>query len=34
MVAVSHVPKGLNDDKSALTQVMAWCRTGDKPLDI
>ena len=26
------VPKGPNGNKSALVQVMAWRRTGDKPL--
>ena len=26
------VPKGLIDNKAALVQVMAWHRTGDKPL--
>ena len=26
------VPKGLIDNKAALIQVMAWRRTGDKPL--
>ena len=26
------VPRGSNDNKSALVQVMAWCWTGDKPL--
>ena len=25
-------PMGSNDNKSVLVQVMAWCRTGDKPL--
>ena len=26
------VPKDPIDNESALVQVMAWCRTGDKPL--
>ena len=26
------VPRGLISNKSALVQVMAWCRTGDKLL--
>ena len=26
------IPKGSIDKKSALVRVMAWCRTGDKPL--
>ena len=29
---MKFVPKGPNDDKPALVQVMAWHRTGDKPL--
>ena len=29
---MKFVPKGLIDKKSALVQVMAWRRTGDKPL--
>ena len=24
-------PKGPTDNKAALFQEMAWCRTGDKP---
>ena len=30
--SLKFVPKGPIDDKPALVQVMAWCRTGDKPL--
>ena len=30
--SLSFVPKGSIDDKSALVRVMAWRRTGDKPL--
>ena len=29
---LKFVPKGLIDNKWALVQVMAWCRTGNKPL--
>ena len=28
----SFFPKGLVDNKAPLVQVLAWCRTGDKPL--
>ena len=31
-ISLKFVPKGPIDNKSALVQVMAWCRTGDKPL--
>ena len=31
-VSLKFVPHGLIDNKSALVQVMAWRRTGDKPL--
>ena len=31
-ISVKFVPRGSNDNKSALVQVMAWCRTGNKPL--
>ena len=31
-ISLKFVPKGPNDNKSALVQVMAWRRTGDKPL--
>ena len=31
-VMIQIVPEGPIDIKSALVQVMAWCRTGDKPL--
>ena len=31
-ISLKFVPKGAIDNKSALVQVMAWRRTGDKPL--
>ena len=31
-ISLKFIPKGPIDNKSALLQVMAWCRTGDKPL--
>ena len=31
-ISLKFVPKGLIDNKAALVQVMAWRRTGDKPL--
>ena len=31
-ISLKFVPKGLIDNKPALVQVMAWRRTGDKPL--
>ena len=31
-ISLKFVPNGPIDDKSALVQVMAWRRTGDKPL--
>ena len=31
-ISLKFVPKGSIDKKSALVQVLAWCRTGDKPL--
>ena len=31
-ISLIFVSWGLKDNKSALTQVMAWQRTGDKPL--
>ena len=31
-ISLKFVPQGLIDNKSTLVQVMAWCRTGDKPL--
>ena len=31
-ISRNFVPKGLIDNKSMLVQVMAWRRTGDKPL--
>ena len=31
-ISLKFVPMGSNDNKSALVQVMAWRRTGDKPL--
>ena len=30
-ISLKFVPKGWIDNKPALVQVMAWCRTGDKP---
>ena len=30
-ISVNHIPSSI-DNKSALVQVMAWCRSGDKPL--
>ena len=31
-ISLRFVPKGFDDNKAALDQVMAWHRTGDKPL--
>ena len=31
-ISLKFVPKGRIDYKSALVQVMAWHRTGEKPL--
>ena len=31
-ISLQSVPKGSIDKKPALVQVMAWRRTGDKPL--
>ena len=31
-ISLESVPNDLTDNKSALVQVMAWRRTGDKPL--
>ena len=31
-ISLKFVPKGPNDNKQALVQVMAWRRKGDKPL--
>ena len=31
-ISLKFVPRGSNDNKSALVQVMAWCQTSDKPL--
>ena len=31
-ILLKFVAEGPTDNKSALVQVMAWCRTGDKPL--
>ena len=31
-ISLKFVPKGPIDNKAALVQVMAWRRTGDKPL--
>ena len=32
LIQLKFVPKGPIDNNSALSQVMAWRRTGDKPL--
>ena len=31
-ISLKHVPRNPIDNKPALVQVMAWRRTGDKPL--
>ena len=31
-ISLKFVPKGPIDNMAALVQLMAWCRTGDKPL--
>ena len=31
-ISLKFVPKGLTDNKTALVQIMAWCRSGNKPL--
>ena len=31
-ISVKFVPRGSNDNKSALVQGMAWRQTSDKPL--
>ena len=31
-IALKYIMNGLIDNISALVQIMAWCRTGDKPL--
>ena len=31
-ISLKFVPRGSNDNKSALVQVMFWHRTGDKQL--
>ena len=31
-ISLKLVPRSPNDNKPALVQVMAWHRTGDKPL--
>ena len=31
-ISLKFDPKGPTDNKSVLVQVMAWRRTGDKPL--
>ena len=31
-ISQKHVPRSPIDSKAALVQVMAWHRTGDKPL--
>ena len=33
-ISLKVVPSGLNDNKSALVQAMAWRRAGDKPLPV
>ena len=32
IISLRFGSKGLIDNKSALVRVMAWCRTGGKPL--
>ena len=31
-MSLKFVPKGSIHNRSVLVKVMAWCRTGDKPL--
>ena len=31
-ISLKFVPRSPIDNKPALVQAMAWCRTGDKPL--
>ena len=31
-ISLKFIPKDPIDNKWAMVQVMAWCRTGDKPL--
>ena len=31
-ISLKFVPSGQIDNKPVLVHVMAWCRTGDKPL--
>ena len=31
-ISLKFVPRGSNDNKSALIQVVAWPQTGNKPL--
>ena len=31
-ISLNFASKGVNDTKSALGQVMAWCQKGNKPL--
>ena len=31
-ISLKYFPMSPIDNKPALVQVMAWCRTGDKPL--
>ena len=31
-ISLNFVPMSPTDNMPALVQVMAWCRTGDKPL--
>ena len=33
-ISLKFIPKGPIDYKSALVQVMAWHRTGEKPLHV
>ena len=33
-IAFNYAPRSPIDNKPALVQVMAWCRTGDKPLPV
>ena len=32
MISLKCIPKGLIHKVTALVQIMAWCRQGDKPL--
>ena len=33
-ISLKLVPRSPIDNKPALDQVLAWCRTGDKPLPV